>query len=242
VQCAMSVQHHDDTTIAYCHRHGILYQAYGVMKGCSFADSAVVAAAAHHKVTAAQVCIQWTLQRGVAMALGVGPEHDKADDAEHFSLNSTELAAINAVAASSGGFAGVSFYFPLYLLGAAGLCLCCCLCCSEEEARAARARRSRAKLRPDTGADNDDAEESRPLRNSPKKAKAQLNLQKAKRGDDRRPAGQGQVPVPGRRERGEAEAGAVAGATGGAEDEHEAGHGQDDDEDEDEDEEEEEEV
>ena len=40
-QCAMSVRHHDDTTIAYCHRHGSLYQAYGVMKGCSFADSAV---------------------------------------------------------------------------------------------------------------------------------------------------------------------------------------------------------
>ena len=120
------------------------------------------------------------------MALGVGPEHDKADDAEHFSLNSTELAAINAVAASSGGFPGVSFYFPLYLLGAAGLCLCCCLCCSEEEARAWR---SHAKLRPDTGADNDDAEESRPLRNSPKRAKAQLNLQKAKAAGGRSPPG-----------------------------------------------------
>ena len=102
-QCSMSLKKHDDTTIAYCRKNSIVYEAFGairrlavlqiphpprpvllqhlskwkgvqqrqfdatpaptgVMRGCPFTDPKVTAIASAHSVTAAQICVRWTLQ------------------------------------------------------------------------------------------------------------------------------------------------------------------------------------
>ena len=70
-QCQMSIQHHDDDTIAYCAENGIQYESYQAMKGCPFSDPQLMQIATAHNVSAAQVCLRWVLERGCVSATGV---------------------------------------------------------------------------------------------------------------------------------------------------------------------------
>ena len=54
-QCSMSIKKHDDSTIAYCQKEGIVYEAFGVMRGCPFTDPKLLGIAKTHSVSAAQV-------------------------------------------------------------------------------------------------------------------------------------------------------------------------------------------
>ena len=54
----MSVEGADNATLAYCAAKGIRYQSYGAVWGCSFGAPAVVAAAAAHGMSPAQVQIR----------------------------------------------------------------------------------------------------------------------------------------------------------------------------------------
>jgi diketogulonate reductase-like aldo/keto reductase len=72
VQCSMSIKNHDDDTIAYCQSKGIVYEAYGTMRGCPFTDPDVLAIAKEHNVSASQVCLRWVLERGCISAAGTG--------------------------------------------------------------------------------------------------------------------------------------------------------------------------
>jgi diketogulonate reductase-like aldo/keto reductase len=68
----MSIKNHDDDTIAYCQSKGIVYEAYGTMRGCPFTDPDVLAIAKEHNVSASQVCLRWVLERGCISAAGTG--------------------------------------------------------------------------------------------------------------------------------------------------------------------------
>lgn len=106
-QCSMNVLHHNDATIAFCKQQGIQYEAYSVMRGCPFKDEKAQVIAKEHSVSVAQVCIRWTLQRGVIAAVGTG--HDPAKVEQYaksnlnvydFSLSPEEMATLDALAGS----------------------------------------------------------------------------------------------------------------------------------------------
>mmetsp|Transcript_1898 Transcript_1898/g.4766 ORF Transcript_1898/g.4766 Transcript_1898/m.4766 type:complete len:282 (-) Transcript_1898:34-879(-) len=101
-QCHMSVQSHDDTTIAYCQQHGIFYESYGTLKGCPTEDADVKAIAASHSVSTYQVCLRWVLDRGCIMAAGtgsnastVGPYAAENLAIYNFTLTAAEMAKLN---------------------------------------------------------------------------------------------------------------------------------------------------
>jgi diketogulonate reductase-like aldo/keto reductase len=105
-QCRMSVETHDDDTIAYCQAHGILYEAYFAMKGCPFTDATAGAIAKTHNVSVSQVCLRYILERGCAMAVGTGADASKASayakenlDIYSFSLSAAEVKQLEAIAA-----------------------------------------------------------------------------------------------------------------------------------------------
>jgi len=77
-QCQMGVKKHDDATISYCQKKGILYEAYFVMHNCPFTDKRITSIAAAHNVSASQVCQRYTLDKGVAMAVGTGSDPEKS--------------------------------------------------------------------------------------------------------------------------------------------------------------------
>lgn len=71
-QCQMSVEVHDDESIAYSQSKGIVYESYFTMKGCPFADKDLASIAAAHNASVAQVCLRWVLDRGGIIACGTG--------------------------------------------------------------------------------------------------------------------------------------------------------------------------
>jgi len=103
-QCSMSVNTHDDATIAYCQSKGITYEAYDVIKGCPFDNKVVTDAAAAHGVSAAQVCLRYILERGAIVAAGtganasqVGPYAKENLGVYDFQLTAAEVKALNAI-------------------------------------------------------------------------------------------------------------------------------------------------
>ena len=97
---------HDDATLAYCAAHNITYEAYDVMSGCPFKDVRLNAIAKRHRMSAAQVCFRWTLQRGAIIATGTGHNASKAaahsvDDlgtyAPGFELTMQEMAYLDGI-------------------------------------------------------------------------------------------------------------------------------------------------
>ena len=103
-QCSMSLKKHDDPTIDYCLKHNITYEAFGVMRGCPFTDPHVAGIAKAHKVSAAQVCVRWTLQRGAIAALGTGDDSSKVREYTEenlgvwtFKLSSAEMAILDGL-------------------------------------------------------------------------------------------------------------------------------------------------
>lgn len=77
-QCQMGVKKHDDATISYCQKNGILYEAYFVMHNCPFSDSRISDIATAHNVSTSQVCQRYVLDKGVAMAVGTGSDPVKS--------------------------------------------------------------------------------------------------------------------------------------------------------------------
>jgi diketogulonate reductase-like aldo/keto reductase len=83
-QCELSVEYHDEATIAYCAAHGITYQSYSPLCGGANGSSCnrhgghsvltikeVIAIAAAHNVSAAQIGLKWIVQRGLPLATAV---------------------------------------------------------------------------------------------------------------------------------------------------------------------------
>lgn len=102
-QCGYSIGAHDsfhhpelggtDKTVAYCKEHNITYAAYSPLGGLDglhiLTDPTVVAVAASHGVSPAQVCLRWLVQQGIQ---AVTAAHDKtyiAEDIDVFSFNLT---------------------------------------------------------------------------------------------------------------------------------------------------------
>lgn len=93
---------HDEAMLELCQKHGIQLQAWSPLGGASgsvFTDPTIQEVAAAHKVSAAQVALKWSLQRGVAVVTGTAnPEHMASDlDVWDFTLSSAEMARINAI-------------------------------------------------------------------------------------------------------------------------------------------------
>lgn len=63
---------HNDATRSYCAANGIVYESYGSLRGCPFADKQLAAIASAHNKSASQVCLRWVLQKGAAIAAGTG--------------------------------------------------------------------------------------------------------------------------------------------------------------------------
>ena len=100
----LSMSKHDETTLAYCQRKGIIFNAYGVLHGCKFTDPRVVALGAKYNASASQVCMVWTRQRGCAMAVGVGThaanwaQYTREDlDIFRFNMTAAEIQTLNGL-------------------------------------------------------------------------------------------------------------------------------------------------
>jgi 2,5-diketo-D-gluconate reductase A len=102
-QCQMSMADQEDEMLSFCAEHGIVFEAYAAMRGCPFGDAQVRRIAAAHGVGVSQVCLRWVLQKGAAMAVGLGdnatlmPEYAKADlDVYGFALSDAEMATLSS--------------------------------------------------------------------------------------------------------------------------------------------------
>jgi diketogulonate reductase-like aldo/keto reductase len=107
-QCQMGVKKHDDATINYCEKNNILYEAYFVMHNCPFTDSRITKIASSHNVSASQVCQRYTLDKGVAMAVGTGSDPTKSSkealenlDVYDFHLTDEEFKIVDAIQADA---------------------------------------------------------------------------------------------------------------------------------------------
>lgn len=102
---------------AYCAQEGIVFQAYASLGGQDagkakwesiggtlLATPAVLAAAAAHGATAAQVLLRWALQHGAAVIPKTSSEERMRENAAclGFSLSADELAAIDELAQGRG--------------------------------------------------------------------------------------------------------------------------------------------
>ena len=102
-QCEMSVGHRDAAGLNATQARGVTYEAYEAMRGCPFDDADVVAVAAGHGVSVAQVCLRWILQHGAALAVGLGanattiPAYAATNlDLYSFELADAEMALLDA--------------------------------------------------------------------------------------------------------------------------------------------------
>jgi len=94
--------HHDEEMLAYCKKHGIQLQAWSPLGGSAgsvMGNPVVKGIAAKHNVSAAQVTLRWSLQRGVAVVVGTAnPEHAKGDlDLFGFELSTDDVDAISSL-------------------------------------------------------------------------------------------------------------------------------------------------
>eukprot|EP01047_Picozoa_sp_COSAG01_P059726 COSAG01_NODE_7212_length_3303_cov_3.954432_2_plen_86_part_00 len=78
------------------------------MRGCPLADARLLAIAADHAVSAAQVCVRWALQRGAIAALGTGSNASTVGGFTRenlgvwdFQLTRADMSTINMMAAPS---------------------------------------------------------------------------------------------------------------------------------------------
>ncbi|OZG60530.1 2,5-diketo-D-gluconic acid reductase [Bifidobacterium lemurum] len=98
-------RYHQPDSLAYCAAHGITVEAYSPLGHGSDMDSEpVVAAAAAHGVTPAQVVLRWHTQEGrIVIPKSKHAERMRANlDVSGFSLTEAELAAIDALHDPSG--------------------------------------------------------------------------------------------------------------------------------------------
>lgn len=111
-QCGFSIGGHKDSetfrgsdlaTLQRCQTAGITYSAFSPLGGLSgidiFSNPDVLAVAAAHGKTAAQVALRWVVQQGIpAVTASESADHDKADlDVFGFELSAEEMARLGAV-------------------------------------------------------------------------------------------------------------------------------------------------
>lgn len=116
-QCGYSIGGHDaaetawgrdDPTVAACQAANITYSAYSPLGGWTkvdvLKDPNVLAVAATHNVSAAQVALRWVTQQQIVVVTSSDKvSHDEGDLAIFdFELSSAEMARLTAVHASSG--------------------------------------------------------------------------------------------------------------------------------------------
>ena len=83
--------------VRWCEARGVAVEAYSpIVRGERWGEKAVVASAAHHRVSEAQVLLRWSLQKGfVPLPKSVTPERIvKNADLFGFELSEEELKAI----------------------------------------------------------------------------------------------------------------------------------------------------
>jgi diketogulonate reductase-like aldo/keto reductase len=101
-QCEFSIGDHDDATLAFCARHGITYEAYSPLGGLShvdvLGDADVLAIAAAHGVSAAQVALRWVVQQGVPFVTAATNATYMAEDLDlfGFALSDDEMRTLSA--------------------------------------------------------------------------------------------------------------------------------------------------
>jgi hypothetical protein len=103
-QAKMSINTHDDATITYCQKQNITYESFQAMKYCPFKHPAVAKIATSHKVSTAQVCLRWVLDRGCVSATGTGAAASKVADYTKenlaiydFTLTDAEVKVLDAI-------------------------------------------------------------------------------------------------------------------------------------------------
>jgi len=103
-QCSMSLQSWDSETINFCLENQIQYESFHGMKGCPFDNKDLISIAAAHKVSAAQVCLRWVLEKGCMIASGTGADPTKAAayakenlDIYGFQLTPEEMATLDKI-------------------------------------------------------------------------------------------------------------------------------------------------
>ena len=109
--------HHEETMLALCKHHGIQLQAWsplGGARGDVLSNPKVQSIAAAHKVSAAQVVLKWSLQRGVAIVTGTAnPRHMASDlDLWGFTLTDAEVTQIDGLQAAAAAAAEVHSAAP----------------------------------------------------------------------------------------------------------------------------------
>ena len=98
-----SLKLRDDVTLEYSRKHGIVYNAFGVIKGCNSSEPLLARLSREYNRSAAQVCAAWTRQRGCTMALGTGAnmstvdQYTREDLDVFFSLKPADMAALSAM-------------------------------------------------------------------------------------------------------------------------------------------------
>ena len=98
-----SLKLRDDVTLEYCRENKIVYNAFGVIKGCNSSDPLLARLSREYNRSAAQVCAAWTRQRGCTMALGTGANTSTVDRYTRedldifFSLKPADMAALTAM-------------------------------------------------------------------------------------------------------------------------------------------------
>ena len=88
--------------LALCKKHGITLQAWsplGGAKGSVFSVPIIKTIANAHNVTAAQVALKWSIQRGVAVVTGTDNREHMASDLDlwDFELSDEEMKQINSI-------------------------------------------------------------------------------------------------------------------------------------------------
>jgi len=101
-QCEMSIEGYDNYTLNYCISKGIVYEAYGGLRGCPWSNPTINQYATALKVSVAQICLRWILQRGAVLAAGTGSdastvaEYTKENlDLLSFNLTDSQMHALN---------------------------------------------------------------------------------------------------------------------------------------------------
>ena len=96
----MQLGNHDDVTIAFCKKHGIVYQSFSPLRGSNLEAPAVVSAAKAHNVSTAQIALRWITQLGHPLAVSPGLNRNYAAEdlgLGSFSLTQAELASLSAI-------------------------------------------------------------------------------------------------------------------------------------------------
>jgi len=99
-QCSMSVGNHDDTTISFCAKNNITYEAYSPLRHVNLSDERVAKIANNHEVQPAQVALKWVLQKDCILTTSPGTNEDytKEDLAlDGFTLTSDEMEVLSSM-------------------------------------------------------------------------------------------------------------------------------------------------